>query len=183
MYFVYAGVSAIAAAGTSLSPGVPNAEVPVLLLDVSFFGGLALLWAGLGLLELRGHHLHNVTGSILSMLLLAMFFFGQDGHLDLEGLLILGLVAVPPIVSLVDLKGMGGSRAFGAALSVDSILLIWLSLSNYSALPGSNTIRGPPQLEGLVGMLAGTGLLAYGILRTIRPGEVQKVLSEEAAII
>jgi hypothetical protein len=104
VYLSYAAISAIAAVLTSLSPGVPNAAVPGLLLDVSFLGGLALLWAGLGTLELRGHHLQNAIGSIVSMLLVAMALFGQDGHFDWEGLLILGLVAVPPIVSLVDLK-------------------------------------------------------------------------------
>ena len=131
---------------------------------------LAAMWFGFGVLELQGYHRQSITGSVVSMLFLALPFLVQDGHYDLIGLLTLAFLASLPVTSLIDLRTLSGSRDFGYVLSVDSLLLILISLSNYQSNPGSNTIRGSPELEGIVSFTAGSLMLAYGIFRTIRPG-------------
>jgi len=149
----------------------PNTYVALFPL-VFLYGGLAALYGEFGVLELKGLHRHNIAGSIISTMLLVPLFILQDGHLDTFGLIVLALFCVLPITSLADLRSLSGSRAFASVLSVDSALLILLSVANYYTSSGSNTIRGSPQVQGTVGLLAGTLLLASGVFRVIRPERV-----------
>lgn len=168
LYFVYAGYifyETILSYQLAMQPP-PTNFLPLLLLLFPFvgFGGF---WGALGVLELRGHHRQNISGSILSMMFLSAAALVEDSHIDvLEGEILL-VIFVTAILGLIDLRALPDRRTFSAVLSVDALLLISYSL--LATYPKS--FSGLATIIEAAGLLGGACMLGFGLFRLAKPSK------------
>jgi hypothetical protein len=164
LYFLYVAYLAYWAfeADQIMQPGTAVADP---LPFVAPYAAIAAFWGALGFLELRGHHRQNISGSILSMMVVAGAALVEDSHIDLvEGEALL-VILVTGMLGLLDLRALPERRTFPAVMSIDTFLLISYSLlATYPrGFSGFATI-----IEG-AGILAGVGMLALGLFWLARP--------------
>jgi hypothetical protein len=167
LYFVYAAYIVYGIIESYVTSLQPNTFVPGLLVFSAIFLIFAVMWAGFGVLELRGHHDQNIFGSILSMMFLAALGIFQDATIDVSavGLLAILVVLVTAMLALNDLRASPGKRTFPAVLSVDALLLIFFSMiATYPKRFSDIAV-----IVGPVGTLVGIGMLGFGLFRLVRP--------------
>lgn len=143
----------------------PNTYVPELLLFSAIFAGLAAFWGALGVLELRGHHHQNISGSILSMMFVAAAALFQDSHIDVSEGEALLVVFITAMLSLNDLRALPEKRTSSAVLSVDALLLISYSL--IATYPKS--FSGLATVLTTAGILGGVCMLGLGLFGLVKP--------------
>lgn len=143
----------------------PDTYVPDLLLFSAFFAGFAAFWGALGVLELRGHHHQNISGSILSMMFLAAAALFQDSHIDVSEVEALLVIFVTAMLGLIDLRALPERRTFSAVLSIDALLLVSYSL--IATYP--NSFSGLATVIEAAGFLGGVCMLGLGLFRLVKP--------------
>jgi hypothetical protein len=167
LYFAYAAYIVYGIIESYVAALQPNTFVPGLLVFSIVFLIFAAMWAGFGVLELRGHHDQNIFGSILSMMFLAALGIFQDATIDVSavGLLVILVVLVTAMLALNDLRASPGKRTFPAVLSVDALLLILFSM--IATYP--KRFSDIAAIVGPLGTLVGIGMLGFGLFRLVRP--------------
>jgi len=165
LYFLYAAFIVYAVVDGYQAATQPGVVAPGLLFFSALFAGFAAFWGALGVLELRGHHHQNISGSILSMLVLAGAGLLQDAHIDTSDAEALSVIFVTAMLGLNDLRTLPEKRVFSAVLSVDALLLISFSL--IAKYPKS--VSALAAVVGTAGTLCGIGMLGFGLLGLIMP--------------
>ena len=166
LYFGYAAYILYGIVESYVASLQPNTFVSGLLVFSAILVIFAALWAGFGVLELRGHHDQNIFGSILSMMFLAALGIFQDATIDVSavGLLVILVVLVTAMLALNDLRASPGKRTFPAVLSVDALLLIFFSM--IATYP--KRFSDIAAIVGPLGTLVGIGMLGFGLFRLVR---------------